>query len=371
MKKTLGFPLILRMTIILFFIWLSYTFLEEFRNYLAPLTLGVLFAYLLFPLANFFERHGFHRGLANILSIIIGLSVVYGVGFIIYKQFGLFLDDLPALKERAFHNTNIIIASIEDFFGIQTGGLKKEVNDIVQKVLENPENGITSALGPTFFTIFTILIMPVYIFFLLYYRNKFRQFALMLIPEGKHVVAERIINEINTITIRYMTGMSLVVLILVVINTTGFIIIGLKYAVLLGFIAALMNFIPYYGTIIGYAFPVFMAVFMMDSPIYIFLVVLQFIIVQFTENNILTPNIVGAHVNINPFMIILSITLGAFVWGLPGMLIAVPIAAVIRVLGDNIEELKPIGFLLGQAGTEEHSITREKIRKFFTFKRKK
>ena len=68
MKKTLGFPLILRLTIILFFIWLSYTFLEEFRNYLAPLTLGILFAYLLYPLANFFEKHGFHRGLANILT---------------------------------------------------------------------------------------------------------------------------------------------------------------------------------------------------------------------------------------------------------------------------------------------------------------
>ncbi len=371
MKKTLGFPLILRLTIILFFIWLSYTFLEEFRNYLAPLTLGILFAYLLYPLANFFEKHGFHRGLANILSIILGLSVIYGIGLIIYKQFGLFLEDLPALRTRALHNASMIIASVEDFLGIEAGGLKKEVNAALQGLLDEPGNAITSVAGPTFFTIFTILIMPVYIFFLLYYRNKFKQFALMLVPDGKHMVAERIINEINTITIRYMTGMSLVVLILVVLNTAGFFIIGLKYALLLGFIAALMNFIPYYGTIIGYMFPLFMAVFVMDSPVYAVLVIIQFIIVQFTENNILTPNIVGAHVNINPFMIILSITMGAFVWGLPGMLIAVPIAAVFRVLGENIEELKPIGFLLGQTGTEEHSITKEKIRNFFSFRKNK
>ena len=371
MKKTLGFPLILRLTIILFFIWLSYTFLEEFRNYLAPLTLGILFAYLLFPLASFFEKHGLHRGLANIISIFIGLSVIYGIGLFIYKQFGLFMEDLPALKTRAFHNTNIIIASVEDFLGIKAGVLKNEAEDIVQSILNNQGRSFTSIMGPTFFTMFTVFIMPVYIFFLLYYRNKFKQFALMLIPEGKHVVAERVINEINTITIRYMTGMTFVVLILVVINTTGFFIIGLKYAILMGLIASFMNFIPYYGTIIGYLFPAFIAVFVMDSPIYIILVIIQFVIVQFTENNILTPNIVGAHVNINPFMIILSITLGAFVWGLPGMLIAVPIAAVIRVLGENIPELKPIGFLLGQAGTEEHSITKEKIRKMFTFRKNK
>jgi predicted PurR-regulated permease PerM len=114
-----------------------------------------------------------------------------------------------------------------------------------------------------------------------------------------------------------------------------------------------------------------MAIFVMDSPIFVLFVVVQFIIVQFTENNILTPNIVGAHVNLNPFMIILSITLGGFLWGLPGMIIAVPFAAMIRVLGENIEQLKPLGFLLGQTGVDEHSITREKIRKFFAFSRKK
>ena len=193
----------------------------------------------------------------------------------------------------------------------------------------------------------------------------------MLVPDNKHALADRIINEINTLTVRYMTGMFIVVSILVVLNVTGFLIIGLHHALLLGFIAAIMNFIPYYGTIIGYAFPVFMSMFIMDSPIYVVLILIQFIIVQFTENNILTPNIVGTHVSINPFMIILSITLGGFVWGLPGMLIAVPVAAVLRVLGENIEQLKPLGFLLGQSGTEEHSITKEKLKNIFRFNKKK
>jgi len=108
----------------------------------------------------------------------------------------------------------------------------------------------------------------------------------------------------------------------------------------------------------------------MGSPQYAFLVVVQFVIVQFTENNILTPNIVGAHVSINPFMIILAITFGGFIWGLPGMFIAVPMAAVFRVLGENLPELAPIGYLLGSEGTEEHCLSRKKLAKFIFKKHK-
>lgn len=109
----------------------------------------------------------------------------------------------------------------------------------------------------------------------------------------------------------------------------------------------------------------------MGSPRYAFLVIIQFAIVQFTENNILTPNIVGAHVSINPFMIILAITFGGFIWGLPGMFIAVPVAAVFRVLGENLPELAPVSYLVGSEGMEEHSLSRKKLTGIFSKKNKK
>ena len=365
MKNEIKFPLIVQMTFILLFLLISYFMLTEFKNYLAPLTLGVLFAYLLFPLASFFESHRIPRILSNILSIIIGLSVIYGITFFIYKQFGVFMEDIPALKERASGNIRTIFKSIEDFFGIETGEIKPKVNQFVQDVLSGSGQDYKSTFGATFHTLFTIFIMPVYIFFLLFYRDKFKEVVLMLVPSNKHAVADRIINDINQLTIRYMTGIFIVVSILVVLNSLGFLIIGLDHALLLGSIAAIMNFIPYYGTIIGYAFPLLFSIFIMDSPAYAVLVVLQFIVIQFTENNILTPNIVGSQVNINPFMIILAITLGGFVWGLTGMFIAVPLVAALRVLGDNIDELAPLGYLLGKGGTEEHSVNISRYARFF------
>lgn len=368
-KNQYQFPLVIRLSFILLFLILSFYILVEFKFYLTPLVLGVLFAYLLFPIANFFEQRKVPRILANIISIIIGLSIIYGVGFFIYKQFRIFLDDLPALKVHAVTNINAMLGSIESSFGIETGELKHEAGLMIQNFFDSPSQVFRAAFGATFNTVFTFLIMPVYIFFLLYYRDKFRNVLLMMVPRQRHAVAERIVNEANRVTIRYMTGVFIVVSILVIVNSIGFLIIGLKYSILLGSLAAIMNFIPYYGTIIGYSFPFLFAIVVMDSPAYAFWVFIQFMIVQFSENNILTPNIVGLHVNINPFMIILAITLGGFIWGLPGMFIAVPVVTVLRVLGENIDELRPMGYLLGQSGTEEHALSSEKLHRLFRFTR--
>jgi len=365
------FPLIIRLSFILLFFLLTFYILVEFKFYLTPLTLGVLFAYLLFPIANFFEKLKVPRILANILSIIIGLSVIYGVGFFIYRHFKVFVEDLPGLKNQASQNMNFMFAKIEHSFGIETGELKIEANRMIQNFFDSPGQTFQKAFGATVSTIFTIFIMPVYVFFLLYYRDKFRDFILMLVPSNKHATAERIINEVNQVTIRYITGVFIVVSILVFINSVGFLIIGLDYAILLGALAAVMNFIPYYGTILGYSFPFLYAFLVMDSPSYAFWVIIQFVIVQFTENNILTPNIVGLHVEINPFMIILAITLGGVIWGLPGMFIAVPVISAMRVLGENIDNLSPLGFLLGRKGTEKHSINRKKLRRLFSIHEKK
>ncbi len=345
--------------------WLAFYILSEFKNYLRPIVLGALFAYFIFPVTSNLEKKGFPRILANIIGIVLGLAMVYGVVFFIYKESALFITSVPEMKYQASQNISIIFNSLENMLGVTSGEIKNSVSGVIETVISNSANVVNTAFGITFNTLFTIFVMPVYVFFLLYYRNKFKVFVLMLIPKENHHQAERIIEEVNSVAIHYITGMFFVVTILFVINSLGFLIIGLRFALLLGLFAALMNFIPYYGTIIGYMFPFFIAVFTMDSPEYAFLVVMQFIVVQFTENNILTPNIVGAHVNINPFMIILAITFGGFIWGLPGMFIAVPMVAVLRVLGENVDRLKPLGFLLGKMGAEEHAVTFGKIKRVF------
>ena len=180
-----------------------------------------------------------------------------------------------------------------------------------------------------------------------------------------------IIEDVSHITQHYMGGVFTVVLILSVLNSFGLYIIGMKYAIMLGVIAAVCNFIPYFGTILGFLFPLAFAIFTQDNPNLIIGVIILFIIVQFTENNILTPNIVGGNVQLNAFVIILSLIVGAMVWGVPGMFVIIPLMATLRVVFENIPDMKPYAELLGTGGTDEHSVTLKKLKSIFKRKKKK
>jgi predicted PurR-regulated permease PerM len=135
-------------------------------------------------------------------------------------------------------------------------------------------------------------------------------------------------------------------LILIILNSIGLLIVGVKYAIMFGILSALMNIIPYFGTLIGAAIPLSYTL-LSGEPEKALGVLILFAIIQFTENNILTPNITGGSVQINPFFTILSIVLGGMVWGIPGMLVSVPLMGAIKIIFENIEPLHPYAYLIG------------------------
>lgn len=368
-ERTLPFDRITRTVILMLFFLLLYTFLIEFKNFLYPIFLGILFAYLLYPVAKFFERLSVPRIPGILISVVIGVVIVYGTIFFIYSQLRFLLKDLPTLEAQAVKNIDTFFTQIESQFGavsdLQQSGLKKSISDLFQASNDN----LDTILNATAQTAFTVFIMPVYIFFLLYYRNKYRDFILMVLPEKGHQKTDEIIKEISIVVKKYMGGVFIVVLILCVLNSFGLYIVGVKYWLLLGLIAAIFNFIPYFGTILGFSFPLVMALLTGDGPGTAIGVVILFIIIQFTENNILTPNITGGQVRVNPFFIILGVLIGGIVWGIPGMFIVVPLLASIRIICEKVEVLRPWAFLIGDSGTEKYALTGNKLKDFFYRKR--
>jgi predicted PurR-regulated permease PerM len=200
---------------------------------------------------------------------------------------------------------------------------------------------------------------------MLYYRNKYYVFICKLLPAYKHAKAEAIVEEISSTVRRYMAGVVTVVLILCVLNSVGLMIVGVDYAILFGVISALINFIPYFGTLIGGIIPLSYTLLMSDTPEKAIGVVILYLIIQFTDHNILTPNITGSYVRVSPFMIILGIILGGMLWGLPGMIVTVPALAVIKIVCANIRSLHPIAFLISDKGTIRHALTWAKVKKLF------
>lgn len=162
-----------------------------------------------------------------------------------------------------------------------------------------------------------------------------------------------------------MMGITLVVLILMVVNSGGLYLIGVEYPVTLGILSALCNFIPYFGTLLGGAIPLIFTLFTGSFPLDPLQVVLLFVGIQFLENNILTPNIVGHNVNVSPLFIILGLIAASIVWGLPGMLVIVPMLAAFHIVCRNVERLEPLAYLLGPSGMKRYTLNMSNVKSWF------
>ena len=358
-------PLIIKLTFgLLFAILLVYALIET-RDFLYPLAFAILLSYLLYPISKRWEQVGIPRILANIFSILFFIFVVLSASFIISKQMTRFLDDLPAIQDQALKNVDTLEVYIEDKFGIPVERQDLFLRQSIENLITSSGSILQNLVSATAGTVVKFALIPVYVFFLLFYRNKFKAFFLKLVPPDKHSKAELIIWEISSVTKRYMVGVVIVILILCVLNSVGLLIIGLKYALLLGILSAIMNFIPYFGTLIGGAIPLTFALLIEGSIETAFYVVILFLIIQFTENNILTPNITGGQVSINPFMTILSIIIGGMIWGLPGMFVSVPFLGMFKIICDHVEKLHPISYLLSTKGAEDHTVNFSRVKLFF------
>lgn len=353
--------------LIIFFIVLFYGLIEA-QKFLVPILLGVLFSYLLYPIVNFLEKHRFPRILSNLIAIIIGGFIIFLAVKFLSSQFSVFTEDLPKIKEQASENLKDIRDNISASLGVSPYRFEKWGENFISNFFESSGEFFQSLFSATTSTIVRIGLMPVFVFFMLYYRNKFHDFIVAMVPDKQEEKSQRILNEVNLVAKKYMTGVFIVVIILSVLNSIGLSIIGLDYPVLLGVTAALFNFIPYFGTLIGAVFPLLFAILAMPTPDYALWVLIYFVIIQFIENNILTPNITGGIVRLNPFITILSLILGSMIWGVAGMFLIVPFMAIIRIVFENISFLKPVGFLLSNKGTEEHAITWNKIKRMFSKK---
>jgi len=353
------YPLLLRNTIRLACAFLIVAALILTRPLLVPFFLSILLAYLLYPYANWLEERKVPRILTNFMVI---LSFMVFVGGFVYALIALsatFTDNLSEIKASVEENMNVIKHSLALF----TGFSEASINSWLESASKTGEY-VTQAFTATTNTLLGVGLLPVYTFLLLLYRDKFRDFISMLIPSEQEEITQNIIDQASQVVPKYLKGLVIVCLILVVLNTLGFMLIGVEYALLFGLIAALFNLIPYLGTVLGYGV-VMVIVLGTQGPALAAAVLIQFFVVQFTENNILTPNITGSYVQINPLVIIFSLIAASMIWGIPGMLIVIPYLGLFKIVCENVDELKPLGFLLGTRGTERHSFTIKSVQRRF------
>lgn len=329
------------------------------QQLLIPLFFAILFAYALYPAADRLENWGLPRFLTNLFLILSSLLIIGLIVFGFALLINSFSEDLPQIQEQVSENLDAMKERLENSLGITQLQIDRTIEN-----LQDFGQYLGQLFTATANTVLIIGLIPVYTFFILFYRNKFREFISRVFVSKYENIVQHIADQTAHVVPRYMKGLFVVCLILAFINSVGFYLIGIEYALLMGAIAAFFNLIPYLGTVIGYGI-VFLFVIATQSPGLALAVAFQFLIVQFFENNILTPNITGSYVQINPLVTIFFLIAGGMVWGLPGMLMVIPYLAIVKIICENIPNLKPYSFLLGTRGTERYLVTWKDVKNKF------
>ena len=349
-----------KLTIGLAFIILFFYSIIVARHLLMVITLAVLFSYLLYPLAVRLEMIRFPRFLANLTAILLLFSIFTGLVFLMYKQVETLLGDLPALKSKALQNIDQMEIYIESISGLEVHKQHQWLKENVNNLFESGSQFLSVTFTATTSTLAKMFLLPVFVYYMLFYRQKFFIFLLRIIPSDKKSVAVVIMKRISQMVQRYIGGVFVVVLVLSVLNSLGLYIVGIKYPIVFGLISAFFNFIPYFGTWIGGSIPLLFTLLTGDSLQLALGVLILFAIIQFTENNILTPNITGGYVDINPLITILSIIVGGMVWGIIGMVVVLPVVATIKIISEHSPSMKAVAYLISNQQERKYLVRKRR-----------
>jgi putative permease len=319
------------------------------KQILSPLIFSCLFSILLLPLASFMEtKFRFRRGLASILSVLILLAFVSTIIYFVGMQMRNLTEDWPAFKIQL----NNSIAGIQHWiavkFHVNSSKQLTFLKSAAGKVLDSG----TVVLGITIISLSSIILFLVFTFiytlFLLSYRRLIMNFLISVFLEENSTVIHDIIEEVQHILRKYIIGLFIEMCVVSVAVCIAFWALGIKYGVLLGMITGLFNIIPYIGIFTATLISLLITFATAATAGKLLLVAITLIVTHLVDSNILLPGIVGSKVKINPLIAVLGVVFGEMIWGISGMFLSIPVIAVLKIIFDRIESLKPWGILIGE-----------------------
>ena len=314
------------------------------QNIIVPIVYATVFAILLNPFVNFLIRKKVSKIFAIIIIVSIALIAVLAVLYLLFSSISMFSESYPQFKLKLDQTTDQMVKWASHEFGYGRSKINKWLVEAKSETISNYANGETLAqLGQISIT---LLLIPVYLFMILYYKSLLLEFIRKLFSSEHHFTVVEVLSNSKIIIQSYLVGLFFEMIIMAVLNSVGLLLLGIDYAIILGILAAILNIIPYIGGIIATLLPMFIAL-TKDSLLYPALVFAVTIIIQFIDNNYIVPKIVASRVQINALISVIGVLIGGTLWGVSGMFLSIPLIAILKVIFDHIEPLKPWGFLLG------------------------
>ena len=346
-SEELKLPYYAKVTILLVGLIALVAILYFAKGIIVPLVFATILAIVLNPFVNFLVRIKINRVVAIAITLLFTFLVIFALVSLFISQVSRFSESWPVLVDKFTVIINQTINDAADYFNKDP----QKIHEWLAKTRSEIISMSTAAIGQTIVTVGSALVilflLPVYIFLILFYQPIILEFIRRLFGESNRGQVSEIITQTKKVIQRYLTGLIIEAVIVAALDTAALLILGIEYAFLLGIIGALLNIIPYIGGLVAVALPMIVALVTKSSPFYALYVLAAYYFIQLIDNNYLVPKIVASKVKINALFSIVVIIAGNALWGIPGMFLSVPLLAIVKLICDHIEPLKPLGFLLG------------------------
>lgn len=343
-----NYPYSLRLASVLISIGLVIIGMYWLKDFLILLSFALIFALLLLPICTKLEKRGIPRSISIGISLLITMVAIFTIIFLLSLQMVEFVSDWPNFIKK----TENWISSLQTFLSRNLNiSRKKQMLELTNQtinLLKNSGEILTTTFGTMIHIITTMILIPIFVFFFLYYRNFFSSFLGKVFPHTEEKILSGIMTKTGKVVQSYLVGLFVVMLIVAVINCIGFLWIGIDYAIFFGILTGLLLLVPYIGIWIGALFPILLSLISL-SPSHTLAVIAWVATVQFIEANFITPLVVGSKVSVNPMIAMFALLIGELIWGIPGLILAIPLTAIMKVIFDHVPALEAYGYLLGEA----------------------
>ncbi|MDZ7742855.1 MAG: AI-2E family transporter [Bacteroidota bacterium] len=321
---------------------------------LIPLSVALLISFILLPLARKYETWKISRIFAAFLSIFSVILIIAGVIYFFSAQLLNMSKEFTDFKDKiisAFADVTVYINNNLSFVenlkrDELLNRMKEWLSDSTGFLIKKTVNNAATFIAGLMATI-------VFLFLFLIYRDGLTQAFLDFSPKDKRNRVFKMFKSVQQVGQKYLFGMLLLTIIIGLANSLGLLIIGIDNPFLFGFLGAVLAIIPYIGAVMGALIPVIYAFVSYDSIWMPVAVVILFYFVQLVTDNFLAPKIVGSSLKLNALTVILSLFIGAAVWGIAGMILFLPFAAMIRVVCEEFDALKPVALIMGEHNKKE------------------
>lgn len=319
--------------------------LLEAQSVLAPLITAIILALVMLPMAKWMEKR-LKRGFSSLISTFTLFIISLGFVALLSYQTKVFVDSWPEIKETMEPK----IAQLKTFV---TDNTFLNESDLPTSGSLSPVGGDDSGEGSQLLSMFgrstgflgTYLLTFIYVFFMLNYRHRFRKFLLRLFPDEKGDDVNQIVQESANVVQQYLVGKLILIGLLAITYSIGLGITGVSNFILVSIVAALFTLIPYLGNIIGFVLAMGFG-YLTSGEIGVLIgIVITFTVAQFFESYVLQPYVVGSKVDVHPFFVILAVIVGNALWGIIGMILAIPVMAIITIVFLRVPALEPFGYL--------------------------